>query len=134
MVDGATEAPLLPSLAATIVPPDTPRRNMYAFACATLASMTATLMGYNLALMNGAQLFMREDLGLSSVQIEVLTWSMNLFILVSILAARLVADVIGRRSTLVLANAFLMAGALSMSADRRQQLHRAHGGALRYQR
>ncbi|CAO2150930.1 unnamed protein product [Urochloa humidicola] len=113
--DGATAAPLLFPLAAATMP-HTPRRNMYAFACATLASMTASLMGYNLALMSGAQLFMREDLGLSGVQIEVLTGSMNLFMLVSVLAAGWVADVMGRRGTLVLANAFLMAGALAMSA------------------
>ncbi|CAO2142513.1 unnamed protein product [Urochloa humidicola] len=107
--DGATAAPLLLPL------PDAQRRNMYAFACATLASMTATLMGYNLALMSGAQLFIREDLGLSGVQIEVLTGSMNVFMLVSILAAGWVADAMGRRGTLVLSNAFLMAGALAMS-------------------
>ncbi|CAO2142517.1 unnamed protein product [Urochloa humidicola] len=113
--DGATAAPLLLPLAAATMP-HTPHRNMYAFACATLASMTASLMGYNLALMSGTQLFMREDLGLYGVQIEVLTGSMNLFMLVSVLAAGWVADVMGRRCTLVLANAFLMAGALAMSA------------------
>ena len=65
--------------------------------------------------MSGAQLFIREDLGLTGVQVEVLTGSMNLFMLVSILAAGWVADRLGRRRTLVLANAFLMAGALAMS-------------------
>ncbi|KAJ1256343.1 hypothetical protein BS78_K043600 [Paspalum vaginatum] len=104
---------LLPSAPAT---PDAPRRrNMFAFVCATLASMTTILMGYNLALMSGAQLFIREDLGLSDVQVEVLTGSMNLFMLVSILGAGWAADLLGRRGTLLLANAFLMAGALAMS-------------------
>ena len=65
--------------------------------------------------MSGAQLFIREDLGLTGVQVEVLTGSMNLFMLVSILAAGWAADILGRRGTLVLANAFLMAGALAMS-------------------
>ncbi|CAL4986349.1 unnamed protein product [Urochloa decumbens] len=114
--DGATAAPLLLPLAAAAVPEDTPRRkNRFAFLCATLASMTTILMGYNLAVMSGAQLFMRDDLGLSGVQIEVLTGSMNLFMLVSVLTAGWVADAMGRRGTLVLANAFLMAGALAMS-------------------
>ncbi|KAL6908202.1 hypothetical protein ACP4OV_002372 [Aristida adscensionis] len=91
----AVSAPLLPSSTAT--PRATPpRRNMFAFVCATLASMTTILMGYNLALMSGAELFMREDLGLTDEQVEV-------------------ADALGRRGTLVLANAFLMAGALAMS-------------------
>ncbi|XP_052136893.1 polyol transporter 5-like [Oryza glaberrima] len=96
---------------------DEPRRgrNMYAFGCATLASMTTILMGYNLALMSGAQLFVREDMALSDAEIEVLTGSMNVFMLVSILAAGWAADVLGRRGTIVLANAFLMAGALAMS-------------------
>jgi hypothetical protein len=41
--DGAT-APLLASSTKSGKPP---RRNMYAFACATLASMTTILMGYS---------------------------------------------------------------------------------------
>uniref|UniRef100_A0A0A8Y6Y5 Major facilitator superfamily (MFS) profile domain-containing protein n=2 Tax=Arundo donax TaxID=35708 RepID=A0A0A8Y6Y5_ARUDO len=92
-----------------------PQRNMYAFGCSTLASMTTILMGYNLALMSGAQLFIREDLGLSDAQIEVLAGSINVYMLMSILAAGWAADKLGRRGTLVLANAFLMAGALAMS-------------------
>ncbi|KAL6639039.1 hypothetical protein ACP70R_022769 [Stipagrostis hirtigluma subsp. patula] len=95
-----------------------PRRNMYAFACATLASMTVILMGYNLALMSGAQLFIREDLGLSDAQIEVLAGSMNVYMLVSVVASGWLTDLLGRRGMLVLANAFLMAGALAMSLGR----------------
>ncbi|WVZ50199.1 hypothetical protein U9M48_001476 [Paspalum notatum var. saurae] len=109
---GATDvitAPLLPSSEAP------PRRNMFAFVCATLASMTTILMGYNLALMSGAELFMREDLGLTDEQVEVLSGSMNLFMLVSILAAGWAADAIGRRATIMVANAFLMADAGAMS-------------------
>jgi sugar porter (SP) family MFS transporter len=108
--DASIATPLLPSPA-----PEPPRRNMFAFVCATLASMTTILMGYNLALMSGAELFMREDLGLTDEQVEVLSGSMNLFMLASILAAGWAADAIGRRGTIVLANAFLMAGALAMS-------------------
>jgi MFS family permease len=69
----------------------------------------------DLALMSGAQLFIREDLGLSDAQIEVLAGSINVFMLMSILAAGWAADLLGRRGTLVLANVFLMAGALAMS-------------------
>ncbi|KAG0530730.1 hypothetical protein BDA96_05G211800 [Sorghum bicolor] len=109
--DGAATPLLLSSSAKS----GKPRWNMYAFACATLASMTTILMGYNLALMSGAQLFIREDLGLSDAQIEVLAGSFNVFMLLSILAAGWAADLLGRRGTLVLANVFLMAGALAMS-------------------
>ena len=55
--------------------------------------------------MSGAELFIREDLGLTDAQTEVLTGSMNLFMLVSILGAAWAADLLGRRGTLVLANA-----------------------------
>ncbi|KAL6907787.1 hypothetical protein ACP4OV_001957 [Aristida adscensionis] len=109
---GAAAAPLLGASTKDGKPP---RRNMYAFGCAALASMTTILMGYNLALMSGAQLFIREDLGLSDGEIEVLAGSINVFMLLSILAAGWTADTLGRRGTLVLANAFLMAGALAMS-------------------
>nr|CAB3492091.1 unnamed protein product [Digitaria exilis] len=108
MAHDIATAPLLPSSSP-------PRRNMFAFLCAALASMTTILLGYNLALMSGAELFIREDLGLTGVQVELLTGSMNLFMLVSILAAGSIADRLGRRCTLVLANAFLMAGALAMA-------------------
>ncbi|CAL4990082.1 unnamed protein product [Urochloa decumbens] len=108
--DVGIAVPLLPS-----APVEPLRRNVFAFVCATLASMTTILMGYNLALMSGAELFMREDLGLTDEQVEVLSGSMNLFMLGSILAAGWAADAMGRRGTIVLANAFLMAGALAMS-------------------
>ncbi|CAL4979275.1 unnamed protein product [Urochloa decumbens] len=65
--------------------------------------------------MSGAQLFIREDVGLSDAQVEVLTGSMNVFMLVSILAAGWVADRLGRRCVLVIATSFLMVGALAMS-------------------
>ncbi|CAD6252933.1 unnamed protein product [Miscanthus lutarioriparius] len=110
----AIAEPLLPS-STVEVEPAPPRRNMFAFVCATLAYMTTILMGYNLALMSGAELFMRDHLGLTDEQVEVLSGSMNMFMLASILAAGWAADSIGRRGTVVLANAFLMAGALAMS-------------------
>jgi len=68
--------------------------------------------------MSGAELFIREDLGLTDAQTEVLTGSMNLYMLVPILAAGWAADLLGRRGTLLLASAFLVAGALSMSLAR----------------
>jgi sugar porter (SP) family MFS transporter len=69
----------------------------------------------DLTLMSGAQLFMREDVGLTDEQVEVLAGSMNVFMLASILGGGWFADRLGRRRTLALANAFLMAGALAMS-------------------
>ncbi|KAF8673439.1 hypothetical protein HU200_049004 [Digitaria exilis] len=83
---------------------------MFAFLCAALASMTTILLGYSTS--SSPSL---EDLDLTGVQVELLTGSMNLFMLASILVAGSIADRLGRRCTLVLANAFLMAGALAMA-------------------
>ncbi|TVU00946.1 hypothetical protein EJB05_53603, partial [Eragrostis curvula] len=74
MAHDGTVAPLLPSSAAP-----SPRRNMFPFLCATLASMTTILMAYNLSLMSGAELFIREDLGLSDTQTEVLVGCINVY-------------------------------------------------------
>ncbi|CAO2149860.1 unnamed protein product [Urochloa humidicola] len=77
--------------------------------------MTTMLHSYNLNLMSGAQLFIRKDVGLTDAQVEVLTGSMNVFMLVSTVAAGWVADRLGRRCVLVIANVFFTAGALAMS-------------------
>jgi len=45
--DVGVAAPLLPSAAVEPAPAAPPRRNMFAFVCATLASMTTILMGYS---------------------------------------------------------------------------------------
>ncbi|CAO2142503.1 unnamed protein product [Urochloa humidicola] len=113
-----TEVPLLSSSAAAKMPAGgggAPRRNRFAFVCATLASMTTMLHSYNLNLMSGAQLFIRKDVGLTDAQVEVLTGSMNVFMLVSTVAAGWVADRLGRRCVLVIANVFFTVGALAMS-------------------
>ncbi|KAL6654369.1 hypothetical protein ACP70R_007834 [Stipagrostis hirtigluma subsp. patula] len=113
LVADATAAALHPL--STDLPRAPPRRNMFALVCAMLAYLTTTLMGYNLALMSGAQLFIREDLGLTDVEIEVLAGSVNLFMLLPIVGGGWAANRLGRRGTLLLANASLMAGAIVMS-------------------
>ncbi|TVU43095.1 hypothetical protein EJB05_09532, partial [Eragrostis curvula] len=110
MAHDSTVAPLLASSAAP-----SPRRNMFPFLCAALASMTTIPMSYNLTLMSGAELFTREDLDLSDTQTELLVGCGNAYMLVSIVAAGWAGDLLGRRATLVLANALLMAGALAMA-------------------
>ncbi|CAN6329219.1 unnamed protein product [Urochloa humidicola] len=112
------EAPLLgngkPS-AAVSPPPPPAKRNKYPFFCAVLASMTSVLMGYNVAVMSGAQIFMAEDLGITDAQIEVLSGVINIYSLVGALLAGWTSDRLGRRLTIVLANAFFLAGPLAMA-------------------
>ncbi|XP_020099482.1 polyol transporter 5-like [Ananas comosus] len=91
-----------------------PRRNKYALACAMLASMTTILIGYDVAVMSGAQLFIKEDLRVTDTQIEILAGVINLYSLLGSLAAGRTSDWIGRRYTMVLAAAIFFAGALTM--------------------
>lgn len=110
-----SEAPLLaaskPDGAASSPPP----RNRFPFFCAVLASMTSVLMGYNVAVMSGAQIFMAEDLGVSDTQIELLSGAINIYSLVGALLAGWTSDRLGRRLTIVLTNGFFLVGPLIMT-------------------
>ncbi|KAE8706088.1 putative polyol transporter 1 [Hibiscus syriacus] len=77
-----------------------------------LASLTSMLLGYGG--MSGAIMFIREDLRISDVQIEIIVGVLNLNCLVGSIVAGKVADWISRRNTKVLANAIIFVGSLFM--------------------
>uniref|UniRef100_A0A0A9DFQ7 Major facilitator superfamily (MFS) profile domain-containing protein n=1 Tax=Arundo donax TaxID=35708 RepID=A0A0A9DFQ7_ARUDO len=58
---------------------------------------------------------MAEDLGVSDAQIEVLSGVISIYSLVGALLAGWISDRLGRRLTIVLANAFFLAGPLAMA-------------------
>ncbi|XP_048618196.1 putative polyol transporter 1 isoform X2 [Brassica napus] len=89
-------------------------RSRFAFACAILASMTSIILGYDIGVMSGAAIFIKEDLKLSDVQLEILMGILNIYSLVGSGAAGRTSDWIGRRYTIVLAGAFFFCGALLM--------------------
>ncbi|CAN6307658.1 unnamed protein product [Urochloa humidicola] len=95
-------------------PAKRPPLNKYALACAILASMNSILLGYDISVMSGAQLFMKQDLKITDTQIEILAGIINIYSLVGSLAAGRTSDWIGRRYTMVLAAAIFFAGALIM--------------------
>ncbi|EXB63597.1 Polyol transporter 5 [Morus notabilis] len=95
-------------------PPKRPRKNIFAIACAVLASMTSILLGYDIGVMSGAVIFIKEDLKISDVKVEILTGILNLYSLLGSAAAGRTSDWIGRRYTIVLAGAIFFAGALLM--------------------
>ncbi|XP_039051056.1 polyol transporter 5-like isoform X2 [Hibiscus syriacus] len=64
--------------------------------------------------MSGAVLFIKEDLKITSVQVEILVGSLNVLSLVGSLASGKTSDYIGRRYTIVLAAATFLVGALLM--------------------
>ncbi|KAJ9538001.1 hypothetical protein OSB04_030734 [Centaurea solstitialis] len=95
-------------------PPKPPKRNKYAFACAMLASMTSVLLGYDIGVMSGAQIYIKRDLDCTDTQIEILVGILNLYCLVGSAAAGRTSDWIGRRYTIVFAGAIFFVGAILM--------------------
>ncbi|XP_078430406.1 putative polyol transporter 1 [Wolffia australiana] len=90
------------------------RKSKYALSCALLASMTSILLGYDIGVMSGAVIFIKDDLKISDTQIEVLVGVLNLYSLIGSALAGKTSDWIGRRLTIVLAAAIFFAGALLM--------------------
>ncbi|XP_052199247.1 polyol transporter 5-like [Diospyros lotus] len=100
-----------------ISPPDKnkkPRLNRFALACATLASTNSILLGYDIGVMSGAVLYIRDTMKITSVQVEILVGSLNVCSLIGSLASGRTSDLIGRRYTIVLAAATFLIGALLM--------------------
>lgn len=92
----------------------TPKTNKYAFACAILASMASILLGYDVGVMSGAAIFIKQDFGISDVQEEVMIGVINLYALIGAAAAGRTSDWIGRRYTMVLAGVIFFLGAILM--------------------
>ncbi|KAL5838369.1 hypothetical protein ACOSQ3_015538 [Xanthoceras sorbifolium] len=90
------------------------RLNKYALFCALLASTNSILLGYDIGVMSGAVLFIRENLKITSVQVEILVGTLNICSLVGSLASGKTSDYIGRRYTIVLAASTFLIGALAM--------------------
>ncbi|XP_058093938.1 putative polyol transporter 1 [Magnolia sinica] len=91
-----------------------PRRNKYALACTMLASMASILLGYDVGVLSGAMLFIKEDLKLNDTKVEVLMGILNLYSLIGSTAAGRTSDWIGRRYTIVCAAVIFFFGALMM--------------------
>ncbi|XP_028765807.1 polyol transporter 5-like [Neltuma alba] len=95
-------------------PQKKPTRNKYAFACAILASMTSILLGYDIGVMSGAIIYIKRDLKITDVQVEILVGIINLYSLIGSCLAGRTSDWIGRRYTIVLAGSIFFIGALLM--------------------
>ncbi|KAF8669388.1 hypothetical protein HU200_051734 [Digitaria exilis] len=86
----------------------------YAFTCAIFASMASIILGYDIGVMSGASLYIKKDLRISDVQLEILVGVMNVYSLIGAFAAGRTSDWIGRRFTVVVAATIFFVGALLM--------------------
>ncbi|XP_068655840.1 polyol transporter 5-like [Aristolochia californica] len=95
--------------------PEKPRgRNKYATASTMLASMTSILLGYDIGVMSGAAIFIKDDLKISDVQVEIIVGILAVYALIGSAAAGRTSDWIGRRYTIVFAAVIFFVGALLM--------------------
>ncbi|KAK1377598.1 putative polyol transporter 6 [Heracleum sosnowskyi] len=88
--------------------------NKYVLACAILASTNSILLGYDIGVMSGAVLYLKDDIKISTTQVEILVGSLNVFSLIGALASGKTSDWIGRRYTIVLAAITFLLGAILM--------------------
>ncbi|XP_021894625.1 probable polyol transporter 6 [Carica papaya] len=88
--------------------------NKYACACAIVASMISIIFGYDTGVMSGAMIFIKEDLKIDDVQVEVLAGILNICALFGSLLAGRTSDYIGRRYTIVVASIIFLVGSVLM--------------------
>ena len=89
--------------------------NCYLVTCVVVAVMCSCLLGYDIGIMAGAKIFIRQDIPMSSLGEGVLIGSLNLVAGVGGLVSGKVCDMIGRRATIAIACAIFIVGAVMMS-------------------
>ncbi|KAF8411174.1 hypothetical protein HHK36_003717 [Tetracentron sinense] len=87
----------------------------YVMACAIFASMNSVLLGYDVGVMSGAILFIKDDLKITEVQEEVLVGCLSIISLFGSLAGGRTSDSIGRKWTMALAAIVFQTGAAIMT-------------------
>ncbi|KAK9102661.1 hypothetical protein Sjap_019915 [Stephania japonica] len=88
--------------------------NGFSLAVALLASTNSILLGYDIGVMSGAVLYIKDTMKISSVQQEILVGVLNVASLIGSVLSGKTSDTIGRRYTIVLAAMTFLAGALLM--------------------
>ncbi|MBA0641016.1 hypothetical protein Goklo_025612, partial [Gossypium klotzschianum] len=73
-----------------------PKRNKFAFACSILASLASILLGYDIGVMSGAIIYIKDDLKISDVQVEILVGILNLYSLLMGFATNYAFLMVGR--------------------------------------
>ncbi|EPS74022.1 hypothetical protein M569_00722, partial [Genlisea aurea] len=87
----------------------------YVFACSVFASLNSVLLGYDVGVMSGAILFIRQDLKITEVQLEILVGILSVVSLLGSLLGGRTSDAIGRKWTMAFAAMVFQAGAAVMT-------------------
>eukprot|EP01084_Bolivina_argentea_P165514 287531_1 len=84
------------------------------YVCATMSSLSSILLGIDVGVMSGAKEYMTPDLGLNTVQEELIVGILNVIAAFGALVAGTVADYFGRKPTILLASILFLIGATMM--------------------
>ncbi|XP_044471287.1 polyol transporter 5-like [Mangifera indica] len=95
-------------------PPRKSGFNKYVLLCSLLASTNSVLLGYDIGVMSGAALYIKDAMKINSVKVEILVGSLNVCSLIGSLLSGKTSDLIGRRYTIVLAAMTFLVGAIVM--------------------
>ncbi|KGN56201.2 putative polyol transporter 2 isoform X2 [Cucumis sativus] len=90
------------------------KTNKFSFVCATIASMSSVLLGYDIGVMSGAAIYIQEDFKISDVKVEILVGIISLYATIGAAAAGRTSDLFGRRYTMALSAGFFFFGAILM--------------------
>ncbi|CAN6222998.1 unnamed protein product [Urochloa humidicola] len=87
---------------ASAVEPKKKNNVMYAFICSILTSMASIILGYDIGVMSGAALYIKKNLKITNVQLEILMGILNFYSLIGSFSMGRTSDWIGRRFTVVI--------------------------------
>ncbi|KAI3867683.1 hypothetical protein MKW92_036101 [Papaver armeniacum] len=88
--------------------------NKFVLGTSLLASTNSLLLGYDIGVMSGAVLFIKDYFKLTNVQVEIMVGSLNVCSIIGSILSGKTSDWIGRRYTIVLAALTFLIGALLM--------------------
>jgi len=91
---------------------------LYAYLCSTVAAISGLLFGFDIAVINGAIIFLREQFRLSEFETEVAASSLLIGCVVGASIAGWMSDRFGRRRILLLAAALFALSALAAALPR----------------
>ncbi|GAB5361231.1 hypothetical protein AAMO2058_000695800 [Amorphochlora amoebiformis] len=89
----------------------------YLLRCVVTAAMGSLLLGYDLGIISGALIPLREDLDLNHVQLQMLTSCIIFTSIIGSVIAGVVADWFGRKIGLTMAATIFLAGSVAMAVS-----------------
>eukprot|EP01083_Nonionella_stella_P282136 960193_1 len=89
----------------------------FMYVAAFLGCLSSILLGYDIGIISGAILFIKDDMELSDTQVEFVLGSFNIFAVLGSICAGKISDAQGRKRSIAYAALVFLAGALLMAVS-----------------